>query len=160
MPGAARRSRHVPAAAAASVQPMLDHGRGDRRDVVHLAAHHARLDRVGQVSPTARARVGNVVNNLVRVIHLQQCSAAHPWLLTRAAPAAPPGQARHRRRRPVGRRRLRTVARVAPQPAPELRDLDLQRLDPLGLLTNQPGLPLDQHDKLLARRLPRPGHPT
>ena len=41
-PGRRGRGRCRPAAAAASVQPVLDHDRGDGRDVVDLAAHHAR----------------------------------------------------------------------------------------------------------------------
>lgn len=46
------------------------------------------------------------------------------------------------------------------QPALELGDLGLQRLDPLGLLHKQPDLLLDQGDKLLARQLLRSRHST
>jgi hypothetical protein len=50
-----------------SVQPVLDHDRGDDRDVVDLAAHHTGRARVGQVAAAATAGVGDVIDDLVRV---------------------------------------------------------------------------------------------
>jgi hypothetical protein len=72
------------------VQPVLDHDRGDGRDVVDLAAHHPGRARTGQIGATATARGRDVIDDLVRIADPQQRRPARTGLLTGLAAAAPP----------------------------------------------------------------------
>jgi hypothetical protein len=103
--GRGRGQGHRAAPAAAAVQPMLDDHRADRRDVVHLAAHHGYGFTVGEVRPAASTAAREVLDHLVRVIHQCQRAARRTRLLTRLAPRTSPGAPRCHLRA-IGRRRL------------------------------------------------------
>jgi len=139
------------------VEPVLDHDRGDSRDVVDLAAHHPGGRCTGQVGATAAARGRDMIDDLVRItdLHritdLQQRRPARAGLFAGLAAAASPSRPRGRHPGPISRGRLRGISRVAAQPPLEFNDLGLQRLD-------RPGLRLDHREEFLTRRLLRPGH--
>jgi hypothetical protein len=132
---------------------MLDHHGGDGRDVMDLAAYHARSAGPREIIAAATTGGGNVIDDLVRVAGLEQRRPARTGLLTRAPGAASPRRTRGQRRGPISRGRLGGVARVTAQPALQLGHLGLQLLD-------RAGLRLDQREEFLTRRLLRPGHRT
>jgi hypothetical protein len=109
--------------------------------------------RAREITAAPAARVGKVIDDLVRVAGREQRRPTRAGLLTWASSAAPTRRPRRGHRRPVSRGRLGGVARDAAQPALQLRDLGLQLLD-------RAGLRLDQRAQFLTRRLLRPGHRT
>jgi hypothetical protein len=131
------------------MEPVLDHDRSQGRDVVHLAAHHPRRARAGQVTAAATARARDVIDDLVRPAGLEQRRPARAGLLPRAPRAKPTRGTRRRDRRAIGRGRLRGVPRVATQLPFQLRDPRVLGRDPRGELDDHPRLRLDQREKLL-----------
>ena len=134
------RGRRRAAAATSFVQPVLDHDRGDGRDVVDLAAHHPRRSRPGQVAATATAGAGNMIDDLVRARGLEQGRPTRAGLFTRAPRAAPTRGTRGRGCGAIRRGRLRGVARVAAQLPFQLRDPLILGRDPRGELRDHPSL--------------------
>jgi len=99
-------------------------------------------------------------SRMTRTCGLEQRRPARPGLFARVAATAPPGRTRGRRGRPVRRRRLRGVPRVAAQTPFELRDPRVLGCDPRGELLDHPGLLFDQREELLPRDRLGPGHRT
>jgi hypothetical protein len=133
---------------------VFDHLQRHRRQVEHLPAFHPHLGCVPQLGAASRARAGLVPLALVRVVDQRQRRPRMTGLPTRPT-ATPPAQRLRRRlgKRRVRRRRPRRIPAVLPQPPPQLGNLSLELLDPLGL-------PHDERRELLIRRTPVSRHPA
>jgi hypothetical protein len=129
---------------------MLDNPGGDLRDLEHLPPGHRDHRRVDQPAATPATHHRLMPHRLVRHIDLPQSPPLMTVLATRTTSRTPPQRLRSGLVQTLRLGRHVRVPRRLTQPAPQLRVLRLERLDPLicprkGLLHH--GKPLQQlHD--------------